>query len=162
MRKLRGVVGAMCASAMFLFATFAPETCFGAELPDSTKISVRLVGGVDSESAKVGQLLQFLVMSDIVVDDAVLIKRDTVVVGEVVRARRVHWGFTHRRPRLAFRFRYTTAVNGQSITLRSTPARLRDVDDDQIVVQQGRDGHALLWTGGAILFDAYVDGNYEV
>jgi hypothetical protein len=147
---------------MVLFAAMAPSTCFGAELPDSTRISVRLVGGVDSESAKVGQLLQFVVMNDVVVDDAVLIKRDTVVVGEVVRARRVHWGFTHRRPRLAFRFRYTTAVNGQAITLRSTPARLRDVDDDQIVVQQGRDGHALLWTGGAILFDAYVDGNYEV
>ena len=166
MRKLRGVVRAMCASAMFLlivlFVALTPSTCFGAELPDSTRISVRLVGGVDSESAKVGQLLQFVVMNDIVVDDAVLIKRDTVVVGEVVRARRVHWGFTHRRPRLAFRFRYTTAVNGQAITLRSTPARLRDVDDDQIVVQQGRDGHALLWTGGAILFDAYVDGNYEV
>jgi hypothetical protein len=147
---------------MCLFATLAPSTCFAAELPDSTRISVRLVGGIDSESAKVGQLIQFAVMNDVVVDDAVLIKRDTVVVGEVVRARRVHWGFTHRHPRLAFRFRYTTAVNGQAITLRSTPARLRTVEDDQIAVQQGRDGHALLWTGGAILFDAYVDGNYEV
>lgn len=162
MRKVCLVVRAMCASAMFLLATLAPSTCIGAELPDSTRISVRLVGGITSESAKVGQLLEFLVMNDVVVDDAVLIKRDTVVVGEVVRARRVHWGFTHRKPRLAFRFRYTTAVNGQAITLRSTPAPLRDVDDDQIVVQQGRDGHAVLWTGGAILFDAYVDGNYEV
>jgi hypothetical protein len=147
---------------IFLFVTLAPSTGFGAELPDSTRITVRLVGGIDSESAKVGQLLQFLVMNDVVVDDAVLIKRDTVVVGEVVRARRVHWGFTHRKPRLAFRFRYTTAVNGQAITLRSTPGPLRDIEDDRIVVQQGRDGHALLWTGGAILFDAYVDGNYEV
>ncbi|HEX7794452.1 MAG TPA: hypothetical protein VF456_08890 [Vicinamibacterales bacterium] len=162
MRKVRGGVGAICACAMFLSVTLAPSTCFGAELPDSTRISVRLVGGIDSESAKVGQLVQFLVMNDVIVDDAVLIRRDTVVVGEIVRARRVHWGFTHRKPRLAFRFRYTTAVNGQAITLRSTPARLQDVDDDQIVVQQGRDGHALLWTGGAILFDAYVDGNYEV
>jgi hypothetical protein len=101
-------------------------------------------------------------MNDVIVDDAVLIKRDTVVVGEVVRARRVHWGFTHRKPRLAFSFRYTTAVDGQPITLRSTPARQPEVEDDQVVVQQGRDGHALLWTGGAILFDAYVDGNYEV
>jgi hypothetical protein len=147
---------------MLLFAMLAPSTGFGAELPDSTRISVRLVGGIDSESAKVGQLVQFAVMNDIIVDDAVLIRRDTVVVAEIVRARRVHWGFTHRKPRLAFRFRYTTAVDGQAITLRSTPARLRDVDDDQIVVQQGRSGHALLWTGGAILFDAYVDGNYEV
>ena len=166
MRKVRGGAGTMCATALFLFiflfVTLVPSTCFAAELPDSTRITVRLVGGIDSESAKVGQLLQFVVMNDVVVDDAVVIKRDTVVVGEVVRARRVHWGFTHRKPRLAFRFRYTTAVNGQAVTLRSTPARLRDIDDDQIAVQQGRDGHALLWTGGAILFDAYVDGNYEV
>jgi hypothetical protein len=144
---------------MLLFAALAPSTAFATELPDSTRISVRLVGAVDSESAKVGQLLQFVVMNDVIVDDAVLIKRDTVVVGEVVRAHRVHWGFTHRKPRLAFRFRYTTAVNGQAITLRSWPVRQ---ERDQIVVQQGRDGHALLWTGGAILFDAYVDGNYEV
>ena len=162
MRKVRGFVPAMRMSAVLLFATLAPSTGFATELPDSTRISVRLVGGIDSESARVGQLLQFVVMNDIIVDDAVLIKRDTVVVGEVVRARRVHWGFTHRKPRLAFRFRYTTAVNGQAITLRSTPARLRDLEDDQIAVQQGRDGHALLWTGGAIVFDAYVDGNYEV
>jgi hypothetical protein len=146
-------------SAIVLLATLASSTSFAAELRDSTRISVRLVGGIDSESAKVGQLLQFVVMNDVVADDAILIRRDTVVVGEVVRARRVHWGFTHKKPRLAFRFRYTTAVNGQTITLRSSMVRQQD---DQIVVQQGRPGHALVWTGGAILFDAYVDGDYEV
>src|SRR5262245_44748682 len=152
----------MCVNAIVLFATLIPSTSFAAELRDSTRVLGQPVRRITSESAQVGQLLQFVVMNDVIVDDAVMIRRDTVVVGEVVRARRVHWGFTHRKPRLAFRFRYTTAVNGQTITLRSTPVRQQEVEDDQIAVQQGRDGHALLWTGGAILFDAYVDGNYEV
>ena len=162
MRTVRATRHVMGVNAIVLLALLIPSTSVAAELPDSTRISVRLVGGIDSESAKVGQALQFLVMNDVVVDDAILIRRDTVVVGEIVRARRVHWGFVHRKPRLAFRFRYTTAVSGQTITLRSTPVRQAEVEDDQIAVQQGRDGHALLWTGGAILFDAYVDGNYEV
>src|SRR5262249_55875631 len=97
--------------------------------------------------------------NDIVVNDTILIRKDTVVVGEVVKARRVHWGFTHRKPRLAFRFKYTTTAAGQVIALRSSPVREAD---DQVVVQAGRSGHALLWTGGAILFDAYVDGDYEI
>jgi hypothetical protein len=158
-RKVRAVGQVLGMSAIVLFATMAPSTCFATELRDSTRISVRMVGGIDSESARVGQPLQFVVMHDVIVDDAILIRRDTIVIGEVVRARRVHWGFTHKKPRLAFRFRYTTAVNGQAITLRSSLVRQ---EDDQIVVQQGRPGHALVWTGGAILFDAYVDGNYEV
>ena len=158
MRQVRAVGPVILAIAMALAALDA-STVFGAELRDSTRITVRLVGGVDSESAKVGQLLQFLVMNDVIVDDALLIRKDTTVVGEVVRARRVHWGFTHRKPRLAFRFRYTTTTNGQVIALRSSPVRQVD---DQVVVQQGRSGHALLWTGGAIIFDAYVDGNYEM
>jgi hypothetical protein len=157
-RQVRAVGPVILATAMALAALDASPV-FGAELRDSTRISVRLVGGIDSESAKVGQTVQFLVMNDVVVDDAILIRKDTLVVGEIVRARRVHWGFTHRKPRLAFRFRYTTTANGQVIALRSSP--VREVDD-QVVVQQGTSGHALLWTGGAIVFDAYVDGNYEV
>lgn len=159
MRKVRAVGHVIGVTASLLFGTLAPSTSFAAELRDSTRIAVRLVGEIDSESARVGQPLQFVVMNDVIVGDEILIRRDTVVVGEVVRARRVHWGFTHRKPRLAFRFRYTTAVNGQAITLRSSPVRQQD---DQVVVQPGRPGHALLWTGGAILFDAYVDGNYDV
>lgn len=158
--KPRLAVGrALGVTAIALIATSNPSTAAAAELRDSTRISVRLIGAIDSETTKVGQPLQFVVMSDIVVDDAVLIRKDTPVVGVVVRARRVQWGFTHRRPRLAFRFRYTTTLDGHVITLRSTPAR---EIDDQVVVQGGRPGHALLWTGGAVLFDAYVDGNYEI
>lgn len=157
MRQVRAVGPVILAAAMAL-AALGASTVFAAELRDSTRISVRLVGGIDSESAKVGQIVQFLVMNDVVADDVLLIRKDTPVVGEIVRARRVHWGFTHRHPRLAFRFRYTTTASGQVIALRSSPVRQVN---DQIQVQQGRDGHALLWTGGAILFDAYVDGNYN-
>jgi hypothetical protein len=149
----------MVVAAIALAAIADPSTACAAQLRDSTRISVRLVGGITSETTKTGQALQFLVMNDVVVGDAVLIRKDTPVVGVVVKARRVHWGFTHRKPRLAFRFKYTTALDGRVITLRSTP--VREIDD-QIVVQGGRPGHALLWTGGAELFEAYVDGDYEI
>src|SRR5262245_42744161 len=139
-------------------AALHPTLASAAQLRDSTRIPVRLVGAITSETTQTGQTLTFVVMSDVVVDDTILIRKDTPVVGEIVRARRVHWGFTHRHPRLAFRFRYTTTASGQVIALRSSPVRQLN---DQIQVQQGRDGHALLWTGGAILFDAYVDGHYN-
>ena len=158
MRRVRAIGRGLLGSAIALIATLDPSTSAAAELRDSTRVPVRLIGGITSETTKTGQSLQFVVMNDIVVDNTILIRKDTPVVGEVVKARRVQWGITHRKPRLAFRFRYTTTPNGQVIALRSSPVRQ---PDDQIVVQQGRNGHALLWTGGAILFDAYVDGNYD-
>jgi hypothetical protein len=158
-RHVRAIGRGLVASSIALIATLDPSSSAAAELRDSTRVLVRLIGGITSETTKTGQPLQFVVMNDIVVDNTILIRKDTQVVGEVVKARRVHWGFTHRKPRLAFRFRYTTTPDGQVIALRSSPVRQTD---DQIVVQQGTSGHALLWTGGAILFDAYVDGNYEL
>jgi len=140
-------------------AALHPVLASAAQLRDSTRIPVRLVGGITSETTQTGQTLTFVVMSDVIVDDTILIRKDTTVVGEVVKARRVHWGFTHRRPRLEFRFRYTTTVSGQVVSLRTSPVRQ---GDDRVSAQQGRSGHALLWTGGAILFDAYVDGDYEI
>jgi hypothetical protein len=159
-RSVRIVVGrVLVATAIAMIVTANPSPACAGQLRDSTRISVRLLGGITSETTKTGQPLQFVVMNDIVVDDAILIRRDTPVVGVVVKARRVHWGFTHRKPRLAFRFTYTTTLGGQVIALRSTPVRQTN---DQVVVQGGRPGHALLWTGGAELFEAYVDGDYEI
>src|SRR5262249_30709769 len=79
-RKVGAIRHVIGVNAIVLLATLILSTSFAAELPDSTRISVRLIGGIDSESAKVGQPLQFVVMNDVVVDDAVLIRRDTVVV----------------------------------------------------------------------------------
>jgi hypothetical protein len=130
-----------------------------AQLRDSTRIPIRLVGGITSETTQTGQALHFVVMSDIVVNDEIVIRKDTPVVGVVVKARRVRLGFTRHRPKLAFRFSYTTTLGGQVIALRSSPVRQVD---DQVVVQRGTPGHAMLWTGGADIFDAYVDGDYEI
>jgi hypothetical protein len=150
----------MLAAVVALAAAIDPSTILAAQqLHDSTRIPVRLVGGITSETTKTGQELQFVVMSDVIVNDTILIKRDTVVFGEVVRARRVRWGPTRRGPRLAFRFKYTTTVDGTVIALRTSPVRQ---EYDEIVVRLGRSGHAMVWTGGAILFDAYVNGNYGI
>ena len=157
---MRGLVArrrVVLAALVALAAAIDPSTLLAAQqLPDSTRIPVRLVGGITSETTKTGQELQFVVMSDVIVNDAILIRRDTLVVGEVVRARRVRLGPIRKGPRLAFRFKYTTTVDGKVIALRTSPVRQ---EYDQIVVRRGG---AMLWTGGAILFDAYVDGNYGI
>jgi hypothetical protein len=152
-------VGALIAATAIALSLIVATASAAAQLPDSTRVSVRLIGGITSETTTTGQSLQFVVMNDVVVGNEVLIRKDTPVVGVVVRARRVHWGFTHRKPRLAFEFRYTTTATGQVINLRSTPVRQLD---NRIEVIRGQKGHALVWAGGADLFDAYVDGNYEI
>jgi hypothetical protein len=149
----------IAATAIALSAMVDTVSAAAAQLPDSTRVSVRLIGGITSETTTTGQSLQFVVINDVVVGNEVLIRKDTPVVGVVVRARRVHWGFTHRKPRLAFEFRYTTSPTGQVINLRSTPVRQLD---NRIEVVRGGEGHALVWAGGADVFDAYVDGNYEI
>ena len=34
--------------------------------------------------------------------------------------------------------------------------------DPHVVMNRGEKGHALLWVGGTDVFEAYVDGNYEI
>jgi hypothetical protein len=158
-RVLIAVGPVMRVTAIALALTGVCSTAFAAQLRDSTRIPIRLVGGITSETNNTGQSLHFVVMSDIVVDDEIVIRKDTPVVGVIVKARRVRLGFTRHRPKLAFRFSYTTTLGGQVISLRSSPVRQID---DQLVVQRGTPGHAMLWAGGADVFEAYVDGNYEI
>ena len=149
----------MVAAAIVVAAAADPATAVAAQLRDSTRIPIRLIGGMTTETTQPGESLHFVVMSDIIVNDQIVIRKDTPVVGVVVKAKRVRLGFTRHRPKLAFRFSYTTTLSGQVITLRSTPVRQLD---DQVAVQRGTSGHAMLWAGGADVFEAYVDGDYEI
>ena len=76
-------------------------------------------------------------------------------MGVVVRARRMRWGFLQHKPRLAFRFSYTTTTDGRVIGLRASPL---PTGDPHVVVNRGEKGHAMLWVGGTDVFEAYVDG----
>ena len=136
-----------------------PSTVFAAELRDSTRVPVRLQGEINSETSRVGQPITFVVITDVIVGDTVVIKKDTVVMGVVVRARRMRWGFLQHKPRLSFRFSYTTTTDGRVVGLRASP---QPTGDPLVVINRGEKGHAMLWVGGTDVFEAYVDGNYEI
>src|SRR5262245_63824088 len=143
-----------------IVAAVDPATVFAAELREGTRVPVRLQGVINSETSRVGQPITFVVTTDVLVGDSVVIKRDTPVMGVVVRARRMRWGFLQHRPRLAFKFSYTTLADGRVIGLRSTPLA---TGNPQVVTYRGSaKGAAMLWAGGVDLFEAYVDGNYEI
>jgi hypothetical protein len=151
---------ALCAVAIAgIVAAVDPSIVFAAELRDSTRVSVRLQGVINSETSRVGQPITFVVTTDVLVGDTVVIKRDTPVMGVVVRARRMRWGFMQHKPRLAFRFSYTTTTDGRVIGLRSSPL---PTGAAHVVGNRGEKGHAVLWVGGADQFEAYVDGTYEI
>jgi hypothetical protein len=144
-------------AAMVSLVLWLPGNALAERLGDGTPVRVRLLKPINSESAKSGQPLEFVVTRDVVVDGRVLIKRGTLVSGAVVRARRADWDFTdHDHPKLAFRFHHTTASNGGTIHLRASSVRQKD---DQVVLERYR-GHELLWAGEADTFEAFVDGDY--
>jgi len=156
--RVRALGGALLI-VVAAFAVGAPPAAFAGELRDSTPVPVRLLGAINTETSRPGQSLQFVVTTDVLVGDTVVIKRDTMVMGVVVRSRRMRWGFLQHKPRLAFRFSYTTAADGRVIGLRSSPLPL---GGDHVVGNRGEKGHAVLWIGGTDVFHAYVDGNYQM
>jgi hypothetical protein len=142
-----------------LTLSFMPSTASAAQLPDGTVIPVRLMHVINSEESRTGDPLVFVVTRDIVAGDEVLIARDTRVLGVVVAARRVRWGFFHHDPKLEFRFNQTRSRNGRVILLRASPFRRKK---DRVVLDwQGRH-HDLRWAAETNTFEAYVDGTYEV
>jgi hypothetical protein len=145
--------------ALALLFEAKPAQVSGAQLGDGTPLTVRLLGMINSETSWTGQRLEFAVMRDVIVDGQVVITKDTLVTGFVVKARRARWSLRHRRPKLTFRFGHTLACDGQLISLRSAPAGEKD---GSIAVDRGGLDHELAWAGGADLFEAYTDGNYEV
>ena len=124
MFRLRGVRGGaapfLAAAAVWLGVT-ASAAASASELRDGTSVPVRLVGAIDSETARPGQRLRFVVTANVVSDGGeTLIQRNTAVNGVVTDARRARWGFSNRQPRLAFAFTLTTARDGQIVRLRAS------------------------------------------
>jgi hypothetical protein len=157
-RRLAPVVAAFCVGLAAL-----PTPVRAAELRDGTPVFVRLVGVINSEITTSGQPLRFVVTRNVVDDrGGVLIRRGTVVAGVVRQSRRPRWGFTTRKPRLVFTFTVTTARDGQVVMLREAAARETDPTDRGIVVDRYERHHQVRWASGADVFQAYVDGTYEM
>ena len=145
----------LAATGLASFMLSTPASAAAAQLAEGTVVPVRLVSPINSETAKAGERIHFVVTRDVVVDGVVVIARNTKVAGTVVAARRASWGFIWHRARLSFTFVQTTAVDGQSVSLRAPNAQ------GWLNVDRSRYHHNLQWAGGGDTYEASVHGNYD-
>jgi len=135
--------------------SIVPAPVAAAQLLDGTTVQVRLLTPINSEDTLTGDPIEFVVLRDVLADGVVVIARNTKVSGTVVAARRASWGFIWHRARLSFTFTQTTAVDGQSVTLRAPNAQ------GWLNVDRSRYHHNLQWAGGGDTYEASVAGNYD-
>ena len=87
-------------------------------LPDGTEVKLRLLKTISSETARVGDRVDFEVVEDVVVDEVTVIQKEAKARGEVIEARKKKsFG---RKGKLNFTIEIVEAVDGQNIRLRST------------------------------------------
>jgi hypothetical protein len=142
--------------ALLVLAT-APAAVAAQLLLDGTIVPVRLAGPINSEDAKTGETIRFVVTRDVVVDGAVVIARGTPVVGTVLAARRASTGFIWHEARLAFTFIRTTGVDGRPIQLRAVTGG----GNGRVTIDRDDREHRLQWATEGDTFEASVSGNYE-
>ena len=149
----------LCVTAVFAVTLTNARVAAVARIDDSTPVPVRLLGLINSETSRPGQPLEFTVADDVYVDGELVIRKGTPAQGVVVVSKRARWGPIQRHPQLTFKFTHTTASNGQTIALRAT--RQRNGGDGVIPDRSSRH-RQMLWAGGTDLFEAYVDGDYQL
>jgi hypothetical protein len=147
------------AAAVLCASVIHPLAADAGQLRDGTRVHLRLLGIITSETATDGQALQFVVTQDVVTGGDIVIAKGTAASGAVVKSKAADWDFWgHHHPKLKIRFNYTTAGNGRIVAFRASPDPL---GDPYVTIDwQDRD-HDLVWAGPATTFEAYVDGNYE-
>jgi hypothetical protein len=142
-----------------MLGTLCPSPASATWLPDGTRLRVRLIQVISSETSAVGESLDFVVSRDAAINGEVLIARRTHAAGKIVDVARAAFGFLDHPGRLAFDFDRTTARDGQVIRLRASAT---PQPGSRVVVDRGGRHHLMQWANGADVFDAFVDGNYEI
>jgi len=94
-----------------------------------TPIPVRLLDDLSSENATAGQSVRFEVTKNIVVDDKIVIKAGSEVLGEVTHAQKT--GSLGKEGSLSVVVRYATAVDGTRVPLR---ANLSTTGDERVAL----------------------------
>lgn len=94
-----------------------------------TPIPVKLLDDLSSETATAGQSVRFEVTRNIAVDDKVVIKAGSEVVGEVTYAQKT--GSLGKEGNLYLVVRYATAVDGTRVPLR---ANLSATGDEKVAL----------------------------
>jgi hypothetical protein len=94
-----------------------------------TPIPVRLLDDLSSETATAGQLVRFETTRNIIVDDKIVIKAGSEVIGEVTHAQKT--GSLGKEGSLSLVVQYATAVDGTRIPLR---ANLSNTGDERVAL----------------------------
>jgi len=145
----------LAATGLASFMLSIPASAAAAQLAEGTVVPVRLVSPINSETAKAGERIHFVVTRDVVVDGVVVIARRTPAEGVIVAARRASWGFIWHRAKLAFTYIQTTGVDGRLIRLRALNL------DNRVNINRGDYHHGLQWATEGDPLEAYVVGNYD-
>lgn len=102
------------------FSSYASELTIKAGTP----IPVRLQEAVDSETCTAGQTVRFLVTRDVSVNDIVVIKAGSEVIGDVTYSQKT--GSLGKEGKVFLVVRYATAVDGTRVPLRANMSQSGD------------------------------------
>lgn len=93
-------------------------------VPDGTEFTAVTTEEISSKTATEGDPLTFKVAEDVKVGDKVVIAKDTLVKGVITQAKKA--GMMGKGGSLGIRVESTTAVDGQTIKLRSSKGKEGD------------------------------------
>lgn len=129
-------------------------------LVDGTRVRVRIMDLVTSETSRPGDAVRLQVADDVVVNGTVAIRGGTPVNGTVVESAPGRLGLLGaHRARLVFTIDQTSAVDGQPIPLRPVGGKQ---GEHRIVVGRGTRSQLLLWVVQWETFDVVVDGEHPL
>ncbi len=110
---------------MMAFSSYASEVTIKAGTP----IPVRLQEAVSSETATAGQTVRFSVTRDVSVDDIVVIKAGSEVLGDVTYSQKT--GSLGKEGKVFLVVRYATAIDNTRVPLR---ANLSQTGDEKVAL----------------------------
>jgi hypothetical protein len=154
----------------FAFCLCIPAICRAQiEIPEGTKVKVRLDQQLSSETSKVGESVQLSVADDVTVGGVIAIKGGTAVTGKVLSA--VHEKNLGRAGKLDFSIDAILAPDGGKVPLRYSPERNKGGNSTAagivtyilwgvpgLLFLNGHD--AVLYEGTA--YDVFTDASYTL
>jgi hypothetical protein len=124
------------------------------QLADGTRVRMRLMSAISSETSKRGDAVRLEVVEDVTIERRLIIAKGAPAMGMVVEA------LPHKlmgpAGHLVFTVNETRAVDGQPVRLRSSPTKSGEsqVAAGIVVTMPG----LMRWAGAGASFDAFVDG----
>lgn len=105
--------------------------CYAAEVTirAGTPIPVRIDEAISSETATAGQAVRFIVTRDVIVDEKVVVKAGSEVIGEVTFSQKT--GSLGKEGKVFLVIRYATAIDNTRIPLR---ANLSQEGDERVAL----------------------------